>query len=340
MNSILRLAYNSFEYIRKKKRLNSPPMQLSIEPTNICNFRCTFCPQSNPDNRSRNRGKMSLEQCKSILKRAINDFYPDPRNRKISFTHDGEPFMNQQFIEFLKIAARLKYIIKFASNGYLAKKELIDSLISSRVRFNICVDFTSDIEIFEKYRGFKGSFEIVYQNLRYLIAKAKETGLIFVDVCDISSYYISEPTELDARFFKLQELFNDLNSTRVSFSKRIFHSMAGTVSLPSPGKLDRRKYRLCPYPWFNMNISWCGDVVPCCRDLTSKTVLGNVFEVDSLWKIWNSPDYYSLREALINGKPQSVDACRGCELPYDSTRWTPTYMINAVKSRLLRYGRK
>ena len=340
MNSALRLAFNGFEYLFKKKRLKSPPMQLSIEPTNICNFRCSFCPQSDPGHRSKNPGKMSLEQVGNILERAVRDFYPDPRHRKVSFTHDGEPFINEQFVEFLELAAGLEYIIKFASNGYLAKRELIDYLISRRVRMNICIDFTSDNRIFEMHRGFKGSYEVVFGNLRYLIQKAKETGLIFVDVCDISSYYIPEPAKVNARFVKMKELFKDLESPGVSFSRRIFHSMAGTVPLPHSAKVDRRKYRLCPYPWFNMNITWCGEAAPCCRDLTPKTVLGNVFEVDSLWEVWNSPDYFSLREALGNGTPQSAAACRDCELPYDSARWTTGYILNAVKSRLLRSGRK
>ncbi len=138
----------------------------------------------------------------------------------------------------------------------------------------------------------------------------------------------------------MKELFKDLNSPGVHFSKRIFHSMAGTVDLPRAGGLDHRRYRLCPYPWFNMNVTWQGEVVPCCRDLTPKTVLGNVFEVDSLWEIWNSPAYISLRKALIDRKPQQIAACRECELPYDTARWSFGYVADTVKRRLLRTGRK
>ncbi|MBN2289903.1 MAG: radical SAM protein [Candidatus Glassbacteria bacterium] len=340
MKGILRLALNGFEYLRKRRKLKSPPMQLSIEPTNICNFRCSFCPQSDPGHRSSRSGKMSPESCRSILERAARDFYPDPVHRKVSFTHDGEPLVNGRFREFLEAASDLEYIIKFASNGYLVKREFVDSLVSSRIKFNICVDFTSDRMIFEKFRGFAGSYQVVFQNLRYLMEKAGETGLIFVDVCDISPYYIREPGRVEARFAEMQELFGGLGSPGVRFHRRIFHSMAGTVELPGRDRLDRSKYRLCPYPWFNLNVTWNGDVVPCCRDLTPKTLLGNVLEVDSLWEIWNSAEYVSLREALAEGEPQRIDACRECELPYESSRWTFRYLLKTVRSRLLRSGRK
>lgn len=340
MNSMLRLALNAYEYLLRKRKLSGPPIQVSLEPTNICNFKCPFCPQSYTKNGEVERGKMGLEQCGKIMERAIRDFYPDTKNRKVSFTHDGEPFVNEEFVEFLKLAHGMNCIIKFASNGYLATPDKIDKLVSSGVRFNICVDFTSEKELFDKYRGFGGSHETVLENLRYIMRKAADTGQIFVDICDITAYCVPDPEEQDKLFLKLKEMFQGLDSPRVKYSRRIFHNMTGTVKLPERIKRGGGKYRLCPYPWFNFNITWRGDVVPCCRDLSSKTVLGNVFEVDSLWDIWNSIEYQSLREALISGMLSKVEACRDCDLPYDNTRWAVGYILNAVKSRLLRTGRK
>ena len=337
---MLRLAFNGYEYLSKKRNLTNSPMQVSLEPTNICNFKCSFCPQSWTKNGEIERGKMGMEQCRRILERVVRDFYPDPGNRKISFTHDGEPFVNEQFVEFLKMAHRMKFIIKFASNGYLATPDKIDYLVSSGVRFNICIDFIAERELFDKYRGFSGSHETVLENLRYILRKAADTGLISVDICDITAYCVQDPEEREMLFLRLKQMFQGLDSPRVKYSRRIFHNMAGTVKLPDRIKRGDGKYRLCPYPWFNFNITWCGDVVPCCRDLTSKTVLGNVFEVDSLWDIWNSAEYRSLRDKLILQMPSKVEACRGCDLPYDSRRWSPAYILNAVKSRLLRTGRK
>jgi len=340
LNSMLRLAFNGYEYLSKKRNLTNSPMQVSLEPTNICNFKCSFCPESWIKNGEIERGKMGMEQCRRILERVVRDFYPDPGNRKISFTHDGEPFVNEQFVEFLKMAHRMKFIIKFASNGYLATPDKIDYLVSSGVRFNICIDFIAERELFDKYRGFSGSHETVLENLRYILRKAADTGLISVDICDITAYCVQDPEEREMLFLRLKQMFQGLDSPRVKYSRRIFHNMAGTVKLPDRIKRGDGKYRLCPYPWFNFNITWCGDVVPCCRDLTSKTVLGNVFEVDSLWDIWNSAEYRSLRDKLILQMPSKVEACRGCDLPYDSRRWSPAYILNAVKSRLLRTGRK
>jgi len=340
MNNFISVVQNGLEYWFRKDELSRPPIQISIEPTNICNFRCDFCPQSDPEHLKLKRGYMSIEQCNSILQRSIRDFYPDPGDRKISFTHDGEPFLNKAFPEFIKLAGSMKFSIKFASNGFGVTPKIIDDLLKEKIRFNICVDFAADKEMFERYRGFKDSYSKVLTNLDYMVRKAQETGAIFVDICDIAAYYIFEPRKRDIEFEKLKAIFGKVESRYVKFSKRVFHNMAGTVELPEQKKSILKSYRLCPYPWFNLNITWSGDVIPCCRDLKYDSVLGNVFETDSLWNIWNSSIYKSLRKALIARKPQLIKACSGCDLPYDKTRWSAGYILNTVKSRLLRTERR
>ncbi len=334
-----KLLRNGYSYYSRRTKLGPAPVQVSIEPTNICNFRCKFCPQSMSEHADTPRGRMSLERCRELLERIAGQFYPDRQARKVSFTHDGEPFVNPDFPAMLLAASELGYRIKFASNGSLATREVVDSLLEQGVRFNICVDFCADAGTFEAIRGPAGSYATVLENLRHLMLRARETGAVSVDVCDITGYTTVSLTEREQNLRKLESMFDGLKSGRTRFSSRLFHNMTGKIGLPGQA-VRRGRYRVCPYPWFNLNIAWDGCVVACCRDLKGETVLGNVFATDSLWDIWNGEPYRRLRAHLAAGQPGKEKACAGCDLPWDRSRWKAGYLLRTVASRLLRLGRK
>ncbi len=333
------LLRNGYAYCRHRKTLGSPPVQVSIEPTNICNFRCAFCPQSQPGHTAAPRGKMTLERCRELLGSVAEQFYPDPADRKVSFTHDGEPFINPDFPAMLQAASELGYKIKFASNGTLVTPEVVDGLLEHGLRFNICVDFCADVRTFESIRGPSGSHATVLENLRYLMLHARQSGAVSVDVCDITGYATAGNAERENNLQELKRLFDGLESERTRFSSRLFHNMTGRIEIPGQ-RIEKGSYRVCPYPWFNLNIAWDGRIVVCCRDLTGQTVLGNAFETASLWDIWNGEPYQKLRADLANRRPGKVKACAACDLPWDNSRWKPRYVLRMVASRLLRLGRK
>jgi radical SAM protein with 4Fe4S-binding SPASM domain len=52
-----------------------------------------------------------------------------------------------------------------------------------------------------------------------------------------------------------------------------------------------------------------GNVVPCCYDLTSKLVMGNIMN-NSLNEIWNNQKYYDLRKSIEEKNFQSI--CANC----------------------------
>lgn len=339
MRDLFRLAQNTLEYKLKKKGLKSAPIQVSVEPTNICNFRCDFCPQSKPGSDRVTRGKMTFERFACLLDALERSFFRNQADRKISFTHDGEPFVNERFTDFLIHAWENQFKIKFASNGLLATEERLKDVVDRGVRFNICIDFCADPGMFDKYRGFDGSHAGVLENLRYLAGIARKTGQVSLDICDISGWSQADGYKSEEGLTRLKTMFEGLESSRLFFSKRIFHNMSGDIETGREAG-GGNSYRVCPYPWFNFNVAWNGDVVLCCRDLTSKTVLGNVFEDGDLWRIWNSGEYRRVRASLAAGRPGEISACRGCDLPWDRQRWKPSYVARSVAGRLLRTGRK
>ncbi|KKL60605.1 hypothetical protein LCGC14_2203620, partial [marine sediment metagenome] len=58
-----------------------------------------------------------------------------------------------------------------------------------------------------------------------------------------------------------------------------------------------------------ITIRWNGDVVPCCYDIMSEYVIGNIRE-NSLEEIWNNERYNNIRKGIEIGHP--VEICGGC----------------------------
>jgi len=305
-------------------RLSYPPYQYTIEPTNKCNLRCDFCPQSDPDHQSvRPIGKLSRENLELFLKR-IEDV--KPANRNLNFTLDGEPFINKEFVSFIRLALERGYFPVFASNGTYINTAAADRLVSIG-GFRASIDFASDKEIFERIRGRSGNYDIVLRNLRYLIEKSKSRSNIYIDVHDITPFCNVDP---DRSLKKMRSLFPPELPRRIRFDTRQFHNFCGHLK----SELGSDDYRLCPYPWTQMAVTWNGDCVPCCRDTCARSVLGNVFE-DSIMNIWNGEAYIEFRQNLINRHPEKNPACRDCDLPYSGKekRWKPLYILRSLLGR-------
>ena len=71
----------------------------------------------------------------------------------------------------------------------------------------------------------------------------------------------------------------------------------------------KEEFKNCDHVINTITIRSDGDVVPCCYDLTSKLVMGNI-EHQSLRSIWEGESYRRLRESLDKGNLYSI--CRTC----------------------------
>jgi radical SAM protein with 4Fe4S-binding SPASM domain len=240
--------------------------------------------------------------------------------------------MNRRFHELIEMSVEYGFHTHhFASNGYFLTRERLHQLPEAGQHYHITPDFCSDEEFFETYRGTEGSWRTVRDNLRDAIEDPKLSHIQF-DVTDISSFMIEDPDELEQRFQALKDLFP--KSDRMNFHQRIFHNATGSMAISEKKLKNADGYHLCPYPWFSMETASNGDVVACCRDLEHKTVLGNVFE-QSVDEIWNGERYQALRRDLANKQPEKQGACKGCDMPYDTGKFTAKAMAKAAINRML-----
>ncbi|HPO14483.1 MAG TPA: radical SAM protein [Candidatus Hydrogenedentes bacterium] len=323
ISKIKHIAELGASYALKLRRPMNPPYQFSIEATNRCNFKCQFCPQSNPKHKDiRPVGELTLENFQCFVKKVKE---AGGSNRNLSICLDGEPLMNKAFPELIKITRQEGFFPRFSSNGRLLTPDMIERL--APYGFLASVDFSSDAEVFETIRGRKGDFEIILENLRYLVDKASKEPGVRVEIIDITHF---SQGDAEASLKKMRGLFPEKIPPSVKFWSREFHNFGGHLDLQK----QKTGYKLCPYPWTSFTATWDGNVVACCRDTEAKTILGNVFE-QSVLEIWRGKPYQEMREHLAAKHPERVRACVKCDMPWSrgSKRWGIGYAVSSLLRR-------
>lgn len=315
--------------LRRSVSLDYPPEDIMVELTNTCNFKCTFCPQSNPDHfQTVARSTLTPEQADVILGKVRAG---GVRSNVIHWTLDGEPFINRDIGEICEVAVRHGFhIFIFSTNGFFLTPERVGSLpMGNGAVYDLWIDFCADREYFETYRGTKTSWERVRDNISH--ALEQDHPSIRFHVTDITSFTERDPERLARNMNDLKALFP---SDRIAFHSRVFHNMAGFV----PGLVEEKKggkdhYIVCPYPWATLAVASNGDVVACCRDLDHQSVMGNLFEQD-LEEIWNGERFQELRRNLVEHHPEKNSACDGCDLPYDRRKMSAATIVERAVHRL------
>ncbi|NIA06529.1 MAG: radical SAM protein [Actinobacteria bacterium] len=325
MNKFFQLTRMAFAYKRAQPVLKHPPYMFSIEATNICNYKCSFCPQSDPAHAARRtQGQLSTEGMKCFLDRVVES---GTSNRNISICLDGEPTINKHLPQFVRLINDYGFSPRFSSNGRLLDQNLAEALISAGP-FLASIDFASQPSYFEQVRGREGDFSRILDQLRYLIDQARLNRNIRLEVVDTSVFSGADP---EASLRAMTALLADGQTlpSNVKTWSRQFHNFCGHLD-----SADGDSYKVCPYPWSQFVVTWDGFAVACCRDTAGRTVLGNVFE-SPVMQIWNSPQYQQFRRSLAQHRPQDVPACRGCDMPYSgrSSRWRLGYITQSLRRR-------
>jgi radical SAM protein with 4Fe4S-binding SPASM domain len=306
------------------RRVPYVPEDIALEVTNVCNFRCKFCPQSLPSHQLLAPNRFLSKSDATTIFKALRD--GGVKSKTIHYTLDGEPFSNRKFNEICEAGRDHGFTTAiFSTNGFFCTPGRLKELPSG-VKYVLCIDFCDDRSYFESYRGTPNSWQVVLSNILSSADRISDTTF---RITDISSFTIRDPHELQNRYDALKARFAKHKSVKVG--QRIFHNATGLIQIN--GKAPSKKYHRCPYPWTSMVIASNGDVVACCRDLEHRTVLGNLLN-QSLEAVWNGEPMQAMREALVKQLPDTISACAGCDLPYDSGKFSAKHLVTTAVTRL------
>lgn len=276
------------------------PSVIRVEPSSLCNLKCMHCPTGTIKT---DRGLMKFSTFNLILQNLhenLSDIHV------IVLYHGGEPLLNKQFSIMTQSIKDLGIpYVKTVSNGMLLSDKLIEEICKSGLDL---IEFSLDGISFEQNdfirKGCKG--KIVVEKIKRLIDYKKTNALLKPEI-------IVSTTQFADNNGKCLSLFSDVPVYLLeAFSEEIKNkniSFKTTLAMKWPDmNLDEKKFAVvlddnssnqifCDHVMNTITIRWNGDIVPCCYDLTSKLVLGNIHK-DSLKTIWNNEKYLALRKSI------------------------------------------
>lgn len=305
----LKYASVGLNFFLKRTRLPAGKViSLTIETTNVCNFKCVYCPQSDPENHfAGGKGTMSPETFKAVLDNLLEDFRP----RFVSLHRDGEPLVNKKLEECIAYAKSRGLKVGISSNCSLLSEKRVQGLINSGLDF-VKTDFCADKETYERLRA-GGNWDTIYEGMIRLLDAARRRGTYFqMTITDVSTHDAT-PEKAAENMTKLESLFSDYPDYVGVMPVRFHNALDESLERISNPRSDR--YTLCHHPWVHIVVDFKGNVVPCCRDLRSEYICGNLLETP-MHEIWNGDRFVRLRQALVDKKPDEINICGKCDLPY------------------------
>jgi len=263
--------------------ISEKPISVAIETTNLCNAKCSFCP-----NKDLNRKKGIMEQ--SLFEKIINDCV-DIQPKYIILQINGEPFLDPQFIDRIKlINLRIPSAkVMFFTNASLMNPEISDKLTSLNI-FSICFSINAiDQENYNK--RMKLNYHTTISNINYFLKVNKTIKNLKFSIVDqnLSSEEIN--------------LFKEQWGNRIFVAKKV--NFAGLMFDVSPSN------KSCLRALREMCVLWDGKVSLCCMDMEGKVIHGDASE-NHLLDIWNNENMRKLREFHLKNRRNKYPLCNNC----------------------------
>jgi len=289
------------------------PKLIQIFPVYACNFRCQYCFHALP------KEKRDYE-CDDILmdfglfKKAIDDMKNfKGKIKMLRIAGLGEPLMHKNIADMVGYAKSSGIFenINIVTNALLLDEKLSLNLVDAGLdMLRISVQGVSALQYKEitgaaiDFDKFVDGIRIFYNNrrdtrvyIKIIDCAVKSEGDkdkffdIFGDICDIISFEYMTPT------------VEGIDYEKISGGRALDNTQTGN---------DLSYSKICPMPFYMMQINPDGHVVPCCGwSIPAK--LGNVKD-ESVADIWNSRLFNGFRALMLTKAANCGKICAACTL--------------------------
>lgn len=302
---------STWSLLCRRPLVGGRPVNITIEPINICNLRCPVCETGN-GSLTRMSRRMTLDEFKIIIEKVGS------HTNTLMFYFMGEPFLNHEAYQMIRYAkeAKISWVTTCTNGDVVDPKQLVMSGIDE-VSFQIG---GVSQETHQVYR--------VNGNLKRVLAALKETIRLRREyeaklrIC--SGFILMRHNEHEVD--KFLQIMNEIGvDESIIVDPCVRNIEQGLFYLPKDQRCwnyDPHAFQEgilrsrfvpkngCHWLYYSMVILANGDIVPCCRDPKGKYVMGNLIK-DDLKDIWNGERYRVFRSRILKDQSQ-VDICRIC----------------------------
>ncbi len=290
------------------------PLSLFVEPTNVCNFRCQFCPESFVDYESQAGGRrtMSLEDFRKVCA----DIKALGRLKVLRFYMLGEPLLHRELEEFIRHAKDQDVAerIEVTSNGSALTPERSRKLVEAGLDY-LRISIYASTE--ERHHDVTGSVV----GLARLVANVSAFREIRDSMGSRKPYLFVKMIDAmdaaeNARFFELfgsiaDEIGLEPRTNWTGFEGRDLTLLA---HLSDQEKLKLLPYpvkAVCPYPFYVLVVHADLDVSVCCADWNKKALVGNLRR-QTLAEVWRSQELRDFQKMHVENRRSENESCRNC----------------------------
>jgi MoaA/NifB/PqqE/SkfB family radical SAM enzyme len=275
------------------------PFVDQVELTNLCPFKCGFCPRGVPGRMKRPTGKMDP----ALFERLLDQLHPQQGSyRPLELHHLGESLLHPDVDRMVAAASARGLPTELSVNPSLLTAELGRRLLDAGIaRLVISLDGMDD----ETLIAIRGPAAVYSQAERHLDAL-----LEMVAAQSRPATIVIQMIDLHRNRHQREAFLERWGLTGLPTVQAFIKDLDGDDPLlgrPSPTPLSY----LCAYPWRSVVVLWDGRVVPCCRDDDAVMVLGDLRR-QTLAEIWNGLRVRALRAQHLEGCFPAGHLCAGC----------------------------
>lgn len=286
------------------------PFTCSMGVTNVCNFKCKYCPHSVLPADQINNKMMSWE----IYQKAIDDISGFPQKLKLLMLSGlGEPLLHPDIAKMVSYAKmrEVAETVRIITNGSMLTPDLSDKLIDAGLdHLKISIQGIDD----EGYKSMSQAnvpFSKIIDNIEYFY-NHKSTTVVNVKI--VSDALKNQ--EQKERFFELFDGICDvINIENISqYQELVDYSKFMDTKFVSQVGNDEGINKICQAPFYFFAIFPDGEIVPChyiSFESYRKMSFGNVADTNIV-ELWNSERLNRFRLRLLRDERKDMPLCADC----------------------------
>jgi radical SAM protein with 4Fe4S-binding SPASM domain len=268
------------------------PVIAQVEPSNICNLRCSLC-LSSSINHERKPALLSIQTFKKLIDE-FGDYF-----LLMIFWNWGEPFLNPDALEMISYATSKGILIHSSTNGNIPfTEDYVNRMIDSKLTSLIIAMDGANQETYQEYR-IGGDIETVKNNIQLIqkIKREKQSQTPRITVRFVAMQQNEEEMKLvenlaksfGADYFatKSVDLPPEIGSELDKKFRPEEDSLRRYDYVPDTFKRKQIKFQ-CMRPWKRITLDSSGEVIPCEYDYKNKHSFGNISGAETVTNIWKS----------------------------------------------------
>ncbi len=282
-----------YDVFPQEHQLDDYPPYVQIEPASMCNYRCTFCYQTDRYfQQSRNMGFMSFDTYKAVV---------DQLHGKVEFlslASRGEPLLCKEIDRMLDYSVGKFLALKINTNASVLNEAHAHAILAGGVKTVVFSADSPDSDSYSRLR-INGDFEKVLKNIEmFQEIKTKHYSDSRI-ISRISGVWVSDSQDMDLMKATWGRLVDQITFVNYNPWENIYDARPSSIQRP------------CSDLWRRMFIWFNGVVNPCDTDFKSLLSVGNILD-QGVPGLWRSGPYQDLRKEHLDNHRQMVEPCRRC----------------------------